>query len=639
MKKLTALLTLVVSFSANAQTLFYYANDSISAKEFLRAYQKNNTATKDASSISGYLNLYIASRLKIAEAKRLGYDTLPQMVADLDNLRQQILPNYLSDKESLNKLVNEAFARSQKDIRLAHIFISTKSNTADELAAATKKSIDVAAAIKSGENFGALAKKYSDDPAAATNAGNLGWITVFSLPYQLENLAYTTPVGKTSATHRSKAGYHLFKNLGERKAAGRMKAAQILLAFSPGDTEAEKLILKKRADSIYNRILKGDDFGKLATQFSNDVISSAANGLMPEFGVGQYDVIFESKAFALAKNGAVSPPFATEHGYHIVKRLGRTPVIALMKDEQRHELQDRVDQSDRNATIKTALVKTVMQQVQYKKLLTKDAELWDYSDSVLNNRTANNTNSIKPETTLLSLNNKTITSADWIGYAQTFRFKPDGSGIKNYPQLWDEFVEAQAMDYYQHHLEDFNEDFRQQVNEFKEGNLFFEIMQKQIWGPAQTDSAALENYFEKNKANYKWQQSAEAVIFYAADTASARIFLAQLKKKPTAWQTLVSNMGEKISADSGRFEFSQIPGVHKKHPLTTGLTTPQTNKADGTVSMAYIIKIYPQGQQRNFADAKGLVINDYQSQLEKQWIEELKKKYAVRVNERVLRGL
>ncbi|MES2880671.1 MAG: peptidylprolyl isomerase, partial [Bacteroidota bacterium] len=280
MKKLIALLTLVVSLSANTQTLFYYANDSVSAKEFLRAYQKNNTATKNSSSLATYLDLYIASRLKIAEAKKLGYDTLPQMVADLDNLRQQILPNYLSDKESLNKLVKEALFRKQKDVRLAHIFIATKNATVDELTAAAKKSVDVVAAIKAGEDFAALAKKYSDDPAAATNGGNLGWITVFSLPYELENLAYTTPVGKTSVPHRSKAGYHIFKNLGERKAVGRMKAAQILLAFLPGSSEAEKLMLKKRADSIYNRIVKGADFGKLATQFSNDVVSSAANGMM-----------------------------------------------------------------------------------------------------------------------------------------------------------------------------------------------------------------------------------------------------------------------------------------------------------------------------------------------------------------------
>jgi hypothetical protein len=54
---------------------------------------------------------------------------------------------------------------------------------------------------------------------------------------------------------------------------------------------------KKLADSLYNRILKGDDFGKLATRFSNDAISAAANGKMQEFGVGQYDATFEQQAF------------------------------------------------------------------------------------------------------------------------------------------------------------------------------------------------------------------------------------------------------------------------------------------------------------------------------------------------------
>src|SRR5215212_9703222 len=100
MKKLLAVLLVLASFSAPAQTLLHYGNDSVSVKDFLRAYNKNNTGVRSEKAFRDYLNLYIASRLKIKEAKERGYDTLPQMVADLDNLRQQILPAYLNDKES-----------------------------------------------------------------------------------------------------------------------------------------------------------------------------------------------------------------------------------------------------------------------------------------------------------------------------------------------------------------------------------------------------------------------------------------------------------------------------------------------------------------------------------------------------------
>lgn len=245
MKKLIALLALGTGLSAPAQNLLYYGKDSVTTAEFLRAFEKNNTGPRTAQAIREYLELYTASRLKVAEAKALGYDTLPQMVADLASLRQQIMPGYLVDKETMNRLLNEAFQRSQKDVRLSHIFISTKNNTPGEAAEAQRKANEAVKALQAGRSFSDVAARYSDDPAAKTNGGALGWITVFSLPYELENLVYGTAVGKNSELYRSKAGFHIFRNEGERKALGRLKAAQILLAFPPDADEAYKARLKK----------------------------------------------------------------------------------------------------------------------------------------------------------------------------------------------------------------------------------------------------------------------------------------------------------------------------------------------------------------------------------------------------------
>ncbi len=74
-------------------------------------------------------------------------------------------------------------------------------------------------------------------------------------------------------------------------------------------------------------------------------------------------------------------------------------------------------------------------------------------------------------------------------------------------------------------------------------------------------------------------------------------------------------------------------------PQAGMLTTPVVNKTDGSVSFAYVIKTYPANMQRNFYEAKGIVINDYQAELEKQWIEALKKKYPVKINEEELKRI
>ena len=636
MKKLIAFGLLWASFSASAQTLFHYGKDSVSVNEFLKAYQKNNTGARSEKAFMDYLDLYIASRLKIAEARAKGYDTLPQIVSDLQSLRDQILPSYLADKESKQKLVREAFARAQKDIHLAHIFIAAKGADTVE---ARKTLVELQAELKKGKSFAELAQKYSDDPAAKNNGGDVGYITVFNLPYELENLAYATPVGKTSMPYRSKAGYHIFKNLGERKSPGRMKAAEILLAFPPEADEATKAGVKKLADSLYNRIQKGDDFGKLALQFSNDMVSGASNGQMQEFGTGDYDPVFEKTVFAIAKDGDITPPFLTPYGYHIVKRISKIPTPSQPTTAALTEMQAKVEQNDRINTTKSLLAKKIMKDAKFRKAAFDNNQLWAYSDSVFNHQSPRTALQLTSGSPLFTLGKENVTVNDWINYAQNFRYRADGSGIKPYTQVMDEFVEASAIDYYQKHLEDYNEDFRQQVNEFKDGNLFFEIMQREVWGPAQNDSAALVSYYNAHKSKYNWKQSADAVIFYANDLASANELATELKKNPSQWRALASERSEKIAVDSSRFELEQIPNLSNVSVTAGTITAPLVNKSDNTASFAYILKYYPQTEPRNFADAKGLVITDYQAQLEKEWLENLKKKYPVVMNQKALEDL
>ena len=202
-----------LSLEASSQTLFTYGNDSVSVKEFLQAYNKNNTTAKNTQAFQQYLDLYIASRLKIKEALVRRYDTLPQLISDINNLRTQILPMYEKDTETLNKLVDEAFGRSQKDIRLAHIFISYANPTGLTDSIKTKEEAQkVYGLLKAKSDFKTIAKQYSDDTSAKYNGGDLGYITVFTLPYELENLAYRTSPGSISALYQSKAGeaYHTF---------------------------------------------------------------------------------------------------------------------------------------------------------------------------------------------------------------------------------------------------------------------------------------------------------------------------------------------------------------------------------------------------------------------------------------------
>ena len=627
---------------ASSQTLFTYGKYPVSVSEFLHAYNKNNTApvADKAKAIRAYLNLYIASRLKIREAYERRYDTLPQQKEELSNLRMQILENYMNDPESFNKLLNEAFQRTQKDIHIAHIFISflNASGQADSTAA-KQKAGDAYQRLKKGEDFSKIAKQYSNDPAVIQNNGDVGYITVFTLPYAFENIVYSLPVNNISVPYKSKAGYHIFKKLGERNAVGKLTAAQILLAIPPGSDEATISQITIRADSLYNRLLKGDDFSKLASQFSNDISSSATGGIMPVFGIGQYEPAFENVILAL-KNGEISKPFRTSHGYHIVKRISVVPIQADRNNKRfMDDIRQKVEQSDRMKTAADVLYTKVIQKTPVEKFPYRNAELWVLTDSILDNKPVSIILKMNRQSPLFKLGGKTFKVSDWINYAQNYRYKQNGTGVKPYEQVMEEFIHSVALQYYRDHLELFNEEFRNQVNEFRDGNLFFEIMQREIWGRMQTDTAALIAYFEKHKNNYSWKQSADVVIFFCSDETTSRILYGLVKQNPAGWRSIADGLGEKVVADSGRHEWSQIPNGNKAALKPGMITAPVLNKTDNSASFAYVLALYPNPAIRSFDEAKGLVINDYQVELEDMWVEALKKKYPVKVNEKVLQTI
>jgi peptidyl-prolyl cis-trans isomerase SurA len=63
---------------------------------------------------------------------------------------------------------------------------------------------------------------------------------------------------------------------------------------------------------------------------------------------------------------------------------------------------------------------------------------------------------------------------------------------KNYQQLFDVFIDEFSVANYASRLEKYNPSFKEQIDEFKEGNLLFEIMQRKVWGKAASDTLELK---------------------------------------------------------------------------------------------------------------------------------------------------
>lgn len=574
MKRFLIPIILLGSLHLNAQTLFTYGNKKVSRQEFLQAYNKNgNGEQATEKDYRDYLELYINFKLKVQAALDKKMDTLPGQIAELQGFRNQIVETYLNDDSSMRSLVAEAFLRSQQDIHLAHILIPFPSENPQDTLIAYKRAMDAYNELTKGTDFGNVASIYSADTFALTRQGDIGYITVFTLPYLLENLAYSTAPGKFSRPYRTKTAYHIFKNIDQRKAVGKIKAAQIQLLFPPVATAERKARIKQQADSLYTALQKGASFAAMAEQFSNDNQTYQQGGEMPEFGVGTFDPAFERAAFALDKNGAISKPVLTSLGYHIIKRLALIPVnsnkdsAAAMDALKRQVLDDP-------ARINIARVATV-----------KKAR------------------------------------------------KSTGLDRKSYD-------EARLLNYYRDHLEDFDPAFAEQMKEFKEGNLLFEIMQSRVWGKAAGDTAGLKRYYLAHQANYRWPPSADVIIFTGKDSATISSVRASVSINTNGWRDILKPYEETVQADSGRYELTQLPAQNPSSLRSGVITQPeQYPAAGGDWGFLFIKTLYSGNQPRSFDDAKGFVLNDYQAHLENAWLKGLKRKYPVKINEEVLKGL
>jgi len=120
----------------------------------------------------------------------------------------------------------------------------------------------------------------------------------------------------------------------------KIRARHILFLVPPGSPPEKDAAVRQKAEQVLKRLREGEDFQKLAKQFSDDP-SGAVGGDLGWFRRGDMMEEFEKAAFALAK-GQISGLVHTRLGYHIIKLIDRAsegpPPLAKVRDEIRSRL-------------------------------------------------------------------------------------------------------------------------------------------------------------------------------------------------------------------------------------------------------------------------------------------------------------
>ncbi|MDH3758222.1 MAG: peptidylprolyl isomerase [Gammaproteobacteria bacterium] len=121
----------------------------------------------------------------------------------------------------------------------------------------------------------------------------------------------------------------------------RVRVRHILLTWKPLGTQDDRAAIHKQMEPILERVRNGEDFAKLATQFSDDYATKNSGGDTGLFTRGTMVPAFEDVAFAL-EPGEISDPVETVFGVHILRLEERSESRLLPLDEVREQLREHV---------------------------------------------------------------------------------------------------------------------------------------------------------------------------------------------------------------------------------------------------------------------------------------------------------
>ena len=642
-KKILLFITCVSSFLIQAQEYVIEVNNKkITKEEFLQIYLKNNQNPKfDKASIDEYLELFKKFKLKVLEAESLGYDTLPKLKKELQGYRKSLSAPYLIDKQENLKVVEEAYKRLQKEVKASHILIRLDEiPSPEDTLKAYARIVAIKQRVENGEDFTKIAKEVSEDPSVQTNGGDLGYFTAFQMVFPFEEAAYNTPIGQLSTIIRTRFGYHLLKIYDQRSSRGIMKAAHIMVAVKRDGNKSDLDVAKKKIDEIYAKLIAGEKFEDLASNFSDDPGSSEKGGKLPEFGSGTTTRMvpeFEEAAFQLNKDGDFSLPIQTDFGFHIIKLLELSPLASF--ESMKKELQTKVNRDDRSKKTQSVLINKLKAEYNYSNQ-SKSGLKWFVKHIDSNYYKGKWTASkLKKDEVLFTLKAKNFTQQQFANFLQTnYRVsKTNAKDLIN--KQYTAWVSSEILKYEDSQLEVKYPEFKALMQEYHDGVLLYEIMTDKVWNKANKDTLGLKNYYEVNKSNYLWKDRIDAMVYECLDKNIANQVIKMLKNDTITSKHILEKLNAKselnLKVKTNKYEISEVPYL-KGRSFKVG-----TNPSYEFGGKFYVIKVnalLPTGPKL-LSDAKGLITSDYQNYLEKVWIEELTKKYTFKINEKIIYSL
>lgn len=598
----------------NNEVLLWIDDKPIYTEEFYRVYNKNKDAVikSEDQDIDQYLNLFLEFKLKLISAYDSNLDQNENFKNDFSKYREQLLDSYIKDQEIDEDLIRATYERMKYEVNASHMLIKCEPNAEPkDTLIAFKKIAEAREQVLNGNPFEEVAKRFSEDPSAIQNGGNLSYFSVFDMVYPFEEKAYNTEVGELSEPFRTGFGYHILKVNDKRLAKGEIEVGHIYVKNKEGDS----IFAQHQIQDIYQKIQQGEDFSFLAQKYSDDETSASNGGKLPRFGTGRMIKVMEDRAFALENVGDVSEPFQTPYGWHLFKLLEKYPVPTLQ--EAREGIVMQLQRGNRTEILKKDFASRIAKDLTVKSINTQ--ELFSIS-----NNSSNNIDKI-----VLNIENKSYK------YKEFQDFSKELHNIRLNDQF-DQFKTEMIIQYYRDNLENNNEELAITLNEYKDGLLLFELLENKIWKAAELDSLALQNYFEKNAENYFWKQSTHCIIANCNEKVFAeKVRNLLMERKSTEEIKKEVNEGAAIhvlfSENLIELPSTKLP---KEFDLKIGVSDIYSED-ENHFTVVDVLEIKPP-RQKKLEECRGQVINDFQNNLEQEWIASLKEAHKIKWNKKAV---
>ena len=654
-------------------------------KEFLASIGKDPSSPKTActyekrQALQEYVELFANFRAKLADAKARGFDTMPSLVNELKQYRNDLAAPYLLDSTTLEELLKEAYERNHDIIRANHILVRCNENAAPaDTLRAYKRATDIYNRVMRGEDFTAIAKQeenrgedgivHDAETASTYVPGELGYFSVFDMVYPFETAAYNLKIGEISKPVRTRFGYHIIKIVDRKPYYGQTKVQHIWVRGG-GDTS----IGQKKINEAYRRLVNGESFESVAKNVSDDRTTYDDGGRLPMLPVTKLPPEYVEKTAGGMAEGTYTEPFHTRFGWHILKLLHKD-TIPLYEDMVSIYKQ-RLTRDQRNSKPKDRFISDAKKRYGFK----------DYTQEYAKGKNGKKSNkpmaSIEPliqmvndsifmkqwkydeeqlaakDQTIFTLNGKDYKLTEFAKYVkdrQTGELKRDHTEYINsrYKNYTDEMVLKCANE----NLERDNSDFAAIINEYRNGLMIFAYNEQMIWSKAMEDTAGLKTFYYVQRAkrdinnpedsNYFWNTRARTTVVTIADSSCIAPSKA-LKLVDKAYKKKMSHNDMRELITKAVDKKSTI-----KNPVTVTLETFEEDRhsellrnewrpgtyahTNGHGYKIYVVEQVTNPGLKTLQEARGYYITDYQNELEQELNKRLRKKYNVKIHQDVV---